>query len=116
MSAIENASSYRCVVSIAGDTDPKDLSSAMLDYVGGRGAAAFIGTGDEVYEQGSPVDRAEEFAVPVLLIHARKDINVPFAQSASLNARCLAPARTWSSWSTSTPSTASSRNAIASTC
>jgi dipeptidyl aminopeptidase/acylaminoacyl peptidase len=84
LSAIENSSGYRCVVSIAGVTDPKALSFAMLNYVGGRSAAAFIGTGAEVYEQGSPVDRAEELTVPVLLVHARKDINVPFAQSASL--------------------------------
>jgi dipeptidyl aminopeptidase/acylaminoacyl peptidase len=65
-------------------TDPESLGTAMMSFVGGRNARAFIGTGEEVREAGSPVERAEEIAAPVLLLHARKDANVPFQQSAAL--------------------------------
>lgn len=32
-------------------------------------------------QKGSPIQRANEIGVPVLLAHARHDLNVPFSQS-----------------------------------
>jgi len=75
MSGIEEPDRYRCIVSIAGVTDPQ-----RIGWVQGRAAQTFIGTDDEVTERGSPVNRAEEIQDPVLLVHAEKDINVPYRQ------------------------------------
>ena len=81
MSGIENPSLYKCIVSIAGVTDPRTLGYSMLKFVGGRSAREFIGTDNEVVKEGSPMERAGDIQVPVLLAHARQDINVPFKQS-----------------------------------
>jgi dipeptidyl aminopeptidase/acylaminoacyl peptidase len=81
MSVVEHGDLYRCVVSIAGVTDPRSLSNASRQFVGGLGARTFIGVGEEVFVQGSPRERVAEIDVPVLLVHPREDANVPFAQS-----------------------------------
>ncbi|HUO68675.1 MAG TPA: S9 family peptidase [Gammaproteobacteria bacterium] len=82
MSVIEQPTRYRCVVSIAGVTNPANLSASQQRFVGGNAASEFIGDkGPEVREQGSPSARAADIKVPVLLVHAREDLNVPFVQS-----------------------------------
>jgi dipeptidyl aminopeptidase/acylaminoacyl peptidase len=82
MSAIERPKAYRCVVSIAGVTDPAALARNVGNFVGGAGAREFIGATDpDVRKAGSPDVRAEELQAPVLLIHAQRDTNVPFRQS-----------------------------------
>ena len=80
MGAIEKPDLYRCVVSIAGVTDPKQLGINMLKFVGGEAYREFIGAGD-VGDSGSPLKRAGEIRVPVLLAHAKEDENVSFKQS-----------------------------------
>ncbi len=91
MSAIEQPKRFRCVVSIAGVTDPVALGDNARRFVGGRSAQAFIGTAEQL-RGGSPIDRAAELSVPVLLAHGRRDLNVPFAQSQSF-ARTLTRAK-----------------------
>ncbi|HUL82238.1 MAG TPA: alpha/beta fold hydrolase, partial [Gammaproteobacteria bacterium] len=82
MSVIEDPKTYRCVVSIAGVTDPAALAARAESFVGGAAAGEFIGANDpDVRVKGSPIQRAKEIAVPVLLVHARHDLNVPFSQS-----------------------------------
>jgi dipeptidyl aminopeptidase/acylaminoacyl peptidase len=82
MSAIEEPAMFRCVASIAGVTDPRALSSTVSRYVGGKSVREFIGSSDrEVRLAGSPVERAAEIEVPVLLAHATRDTNVPLEQS-----------------------------------
>lgn len=88
MSVIEDPEKYRCVVSIAGVTDPKALGVNAMNFVGGRSAREFIGDDDEVRKHGSPLERAAEIQVPVLLVHPVQDANVPRAQSVTL-ARAL---------------------------
>jgi dipeptidyl aminopeptidase/acylaminoacyl peptidase len=80
MSAIEKPSLYKCVISIAGVTDPRTLGYRMLMYVGGSAANEFLGA-DEIGETGSPLNRAGEIQAPVFLAHAKEDLNVPFKQS-----------------------------------
>lgn len=75
LSAIESPSLYKCIVSVAGVTDPRTLGFRV-----GPAAREFLGA-DDVGDAGSPVKRAAEIQVPVLLAHAEKDINVPFKQS-----------------------------------
>jgi len=70
------------VVSIAGVTNPASLSARAQNCVGGSTTAEFLGDKDpEVREQGSPSARVAEIKVPVLLVHAHEDMNVPFNQS-----------------------------------
>jgi len=91
MSSLERPELYRCVVSIAGVTDPVALGFNARNFVGGRSAQVFIGAPNELVGA-VPSERADEFAVPVLLFHARRDLNVPFAQS-QIFARNLERAR-----------------------
>lgn len=84
MSTIQNPSLYRCIASIAGVTDPRTLGYNMLRFAGGRAAQEFIGKGSEVIEESSPLERAVEIQVPVLLAHAEHDGNVPFKQGEQL--------------------------------
>ena len=81
MSGIENPSLYKCIVSIAGVSDPRTLGFNELRFVGGSAAQSFIGREDEVVKDGSPLERAAEIKVPVFLAHAEEDANVPFKQS-----------------------------------
>ena len=81
MSVIEDPERYRCVVSIAGVTDPKQLGLNSLRFVGGRAAQEFIGDEDDVLKKGSPIKRVDEIKVPVLLVHGVEDANVPLVQS-----------------------------------
>ena len=86
MSGIENPALYKCIVSIAGVSDPRTLGFRMQRYVGGGMAASFIGRENEVVKDGSPLERAGEIQVPVLLAHARQDVNVPYNQSEKMYA------------------------------
>ncbi len=79
MSAIDQPKAYRCVVSIAGVTDPGALGRV---YTGSSDTREFLGNTDpDVRKAGTPDVRAAELAVPVLLVHAERDTNVPFRQS-----------------------------------
>ena len=91
MSAIEEPKRFRCVVSIAGVTDPLALGVSSKRYIGGRAAAEFIGAGDDL-KNGSPIKRVADLSAPVLLAHGRHDLAVPFAQSESFS-RSLSRAR-----------------------
>jgi dipeptidyl aminopeptidase/acylaminoacyl peptidase len=85
MSAIERPTMFRCVASVAGVTDPRALSSTASRYIGGRTVREFIGSSDpEVGIAGSPLERAAEIEVPLLLVHATRDTNVPLEQSTGL--------------------------------
>ena len=85
MSVIENPTMYRCVVSIAGVTDPHSLGEGRGMFVGSAASRTFLGGNDpDVIKKGSPRERADEIRVPVLLVHAHEDLNVPFNQSAEL--------------------------------
>lgn len=85
MGAVKDPGLYRCVASIAGPTDLRDLLSHSQRFMGYElGAEAEIGTwwGDrEKLRQTSPALRAAEIRVPVLLIHGNKDAVVPVEQS-----------------------------------
>ncbi len=87
MSAIENPGLYNCVASIAGVVDPKMLIDDRRIFLNKKAVEAFVGRGDEVFEQGSPLRRAGEIDVPVLLFHGDEDINVPVRHSRALHKR-----------------------------
>lgn len=84
LSAIEHDSLYQCVVSIAGVTDPTLLARKNFYFVGGRRNQAFIGSGSEVRDEGSPLRRADEIVLPTLLFHPHEDVPVPLEHSLEL--------------------------------
>lgn len=84
LSAIEHLRLYRCVVGIAGVTDPTLLARRTVYFVGGRRDQTFIGSGSEVRDDGSPLRRADEIVVPTLLFHAHDDVAVPLEHALAL--------------------------------
>ncbi len=85
LSVIEAPHLYQCVVSIAGVTDPWTLITDSRDFLGGTAhRLEQVGTDKETIEQGSPLRRASEFEVPVMLFHGDRDINVPVRHSEKL--------------------------------
>lgn len=78
MSGIENPTLYKCIVSIAGVSDPQTLRYNTMGF-GGGGMAQ--GRENETVKDGSPVKRAGEIQVPVLLAQGKEDANVPYKQS-----------------------------------
>ncbi|MGA8205024.1 MAG: alpha/beta fold hydrolase [Woeseiaceae bacterium] len=80
---------YKCIVSIAGVSDlPRMLQSQKMRYGKYSWSVArwrdrFVAVDDErdKLEAISPVDHAEDFRAPVLLVHGREDTVVEFDQS-----------------------------------
>lgn len=84
MSAITEPELYRCVISIAGVTDPTMLINDYRNFLISRAAREFIGTSDEVRDRGSPLKRAAEIRQPLLLFHGDEDLNVRVGHSKAL--------------------------------
>ena len=84
MSGLEEPERYRCVVSIAGVTDPAMLIEDKRHFMSKKAVQKFIGWEEDVIEHGSPLKRASEFRAPVLLFHGERDINVTVKHSRKL--------------------------------
>ena len=82
--SIAHHENFQCVVSIAAATDPKLLAQRQIYYLGGRRTQVFIGSGRNVRRVGSPLRRADEIAMPVLLFHSRNDAVIPVEHSIEL--------------------------------
>lgn len=85
MSTIEQPDLYRCAVSIAGVTDPRTLINDSRDFIGSRAVREFVGSDAEVLDAGSPLRRAAEIKIPVLLFHGDEDLNVSIAHSKKMH-------------------------------
>jgi dipeptidyl aminopeptidase/acylaminoacyl peptidase len=81
MSGVEEPERYRCLVSIAGVTDPEMLIEDNAHFLNNHALEKFIGRGGEVVKRGSPLRRASEIRAPVLLFHGGEDINVKIRHS-----------------------------------
>jgi len=81
MSGVEEPDRYRCLVSIAGVTDPQMLIDDYRHFLNRRSVTKFVSRDAEVIKHGSPLRRASEIQVPVLLFHGDKDINVSIDHS-----------------------------------
>jgi dipeptidyl aminopeptidase/acylaminoacyl peptidase len=71
---------FKAVAAIAPVTDLDLLKQEARHYTSGRVVAQFVGSGAHVRE-GSPLQRAREIKVPVLLAHGDLDLNVGIGQS-----------------------------------
>jgi dipeptidyl aminopeptidase/acylaminoacyl peptidase len=81
MSGVEEPERYRCLVSIAGVSDPGMLIDDYRHFLNRKGVQKFIGWDAEVIKRGSPLKRASEIRAPVLLFHGDQDVNVPIHHS-----------------------------------
>lgn len=84
MSSIENPTLFKCVISIAGVSDPVGLGRSAAGTVGGNSAQVSIGNA-EFSDESSPLNRVSEIKIPVFLAHGKEDFNVPFSQSENLS-------------------------------
>jgi len=80
---------YRCAISGAGVHDLPDMVAYDKEYLG-RYGAQFIGSAAGKLAAVSPARHAEEFTVPILIVHGAKDDRVPVAQSRELVKRLKA--------------------------
>jgi dipeptidyl aminopeptidase/acylaminoacyl peptidase len=76
MSGAEEPDRYRCLVSIAGVTDPRMLIDQARRFMNKKAVREFVGSDDEVIKHGSPLRRASQIQAPVLLFHGDQDLNV----------------------------------------
>jgi dipeptidyl aminopeptidase/acylaminoacyl peptidase len=76
MSGVEEPERYRCLVSIAGVTDPEMLIEDLRYFMNRYAMQKFISRDPEVIKRGSPLKRASEIRAPVLLFHGDEDVNV----------------------------------------
>ncbi len=76
MSGVEEPARYRCLVSIAGVTDPETLIEDFRYFMNQCALQKFISRADEVTKHGSPLKRVSEIRAPVLLFHGDDDVNV----------------------------------------
>jgi len=92
MSGVEEPDRYRCLVSIAGVSDPEILFEDQKYFVARAASEKFIGRDREVTHRGSPLKRASEIRAPVLLFHGDEDVNVLVQHSRKM-ARALKRAK-----------------------
>lgn len=84
-SAVVEPDMYKCVVSIAGVTDPITLIQDYRYFVSSRAVREFVGTDQQVLRTSSPLRRADEIKAPVLMFHGDRDINVNIKHSKKMN-------------------------------
>lgn len=91
---------YRCAVAVAGVSDLKRFLAFKKEETGAANSLGvrfwrrFLGTdkgGDAVLAQISPLQQVDRFSAPILLIHGKDDVIVPYDQS-ELLAKALARA------------------------
>jgi dipeptidyl aminopeptidase/acylaminoacyl peptidase len=74
---------FKAVAAIAPVTDLSLLKEEAQQYTSGAVVEHFVGSGPHVRE-GSPLQRAREIKVPVLLAHGDLDLNVGIAHSTKM--------------------------------
>jgi len=78
---------YRCAVSYAGVADVPGMQKYDGGFLNGATRrASWKDTGDNL-KQISPLYGAEQFSIPVLLMHGKQDLRVPVAQSRQMAER-----------------------------
>ncbi|MEM9840009.1 MAG: S9 family peptidase [Pseudomonadota bacterium] len=84
MGAAKTPDLYQCAVSINGVTDLPRLIRHANQYVGGRASTRYIGRlwkDRRMLAENSPVKRADDIQIPILLIHGEKDRRVRYAHT-----------------------------------
>lgn len=79
--AQRDGASYRCAVSFAGVSDLTHLARFDGRSLYGNSHKAYLKESAPDFRGVSPIHHAAQFSAPVLLIHGKKDLRVPVAQS-----------------------------------
>ncbi len=85
LSALEYPDRYRCVVEIAGVTDPGDVINEAKNFLSADWIEEQVSRSKDLLRQGSPRKRAKEFSVPVMIFHPEEDQNVDVRQGRRLH-------------------------------
>jgi dipeptidyl aminopeptidase/acylaminoacyl peptidase len=72
---------YRCAVSYAGVADLGHLARFDSRSLYGKSARAYLKEKAPDFKAVSPINFPQQFSAPVLLVHGKKDLRVPVAQS-----------------------------------
>ena len=81
LGAQRNPDLFRCAVDIAGVSDLSLLIDEGHDWISSESVKKQIGVNAEKLKRDSPHLHAEEFKVPLLILHGKMDAQVPFEQS-----------------------------------
>ena len=79
--AERNPDLYRCAVSFAGVSNLPEMIRFDRNFIGGLSTTAYWRERAEDVNDVSPINHAARTAIPILVIHGKKDRRVPFAQS-----------------------------------
>lgn len=72
---------FRCAVSYAGVSDLQRMVSYDSQFLGGEAIKDFFKSKALDFKAVSPLFHAQDFSIPVLIVHGKKDRRVPFNQS-----------------------------------
>ncbi len=86
LGAQRNPDLFRCAVDIAGVSDLGLLIEEGHHWLSAESIKKQIGTDPEKLKLNSPRLHAAEFRVPLLMLHGRRDAQVPIAQSEAMDA------------------------------
>jgi dipeptidyl aminopeptidase/acylaminoacyl peptidase len=81
LGAQRNPELFHCAVDIAGVSDLSLLISEGYNWINSESVKKQIGVNAEKLKRDSPHLHAEEFKVPLLILHGKMDAQVPFEQS-----------------------------------
>lgn len=79
--AERNPDLYRCAISFAGVSDLPAILRFDSQFVGGLGNLDYWKSRAPDLRAVSPITNAERTGIPILVIHGKKDLRVPLAQS-----------------------------------
>lgn len=85
LGAQRNADLFRCAVDIAGVSDLNLLEDEGYHFINSSVIKTQIGTDKEKLKLNSPRLHADEFKVPLLMVHGDMDAQVPFEQSEDMD-------------------------------
>lgn len=72
---------YRCAISFAGVSDLRGLRSYDRSFLDANGRSDWLKRSAPDLDLVSPIKRPQDFSIPILLVHGKKDLRVPVAQS-----------------------------------
>jgi dipeptidyl aminopeptidase/acylaminoacyl peptidase len=76
---------FKAVIAVAPVTDLQMLKDESMDFRNALVDNAYIGSGPDIIEQGSPARHAQMFKAPVLLFHGELDANVELTESKAMD-------------------------------
>jgi dipeptidyl aminopeptidase/acylaminoacyl peptidase len=79
--AQRDGKTYRCAVSFAGVSDLGAMKRYDQRFLGGDATGDWLKKQAPDFKAVSPLNAPDQFTIPVLLVHGKEDVVVPYAQS-----------------------------------